>query len=238
MGYTRSTFNPETYIRRGQTTKQMHFSCLGVLCVIIPKITGYSQFSLIRPTPTGPTEFLYIDPAGVILMQSLNDTSATTIALLIDHNVQVPAKFTDKVTKQKIDAETNPQVHAKRNALHHLTHSDFMATGQSSIMDTEVTQEERERLARPPQSNPEGENQRRVRNANSWERKAKANRRLLKNAKANGIDTDAGAVTTGEECPSGNLSLWHWLPASDLHSWPTSSVTSLSQLIFGGSLPT
>ena len=70
------------------------------------------------------------------------------------------------------------------------------------------------------------------------ERKAKANRRLLKNAKANGIDTDAGAVTTGEECPSGNLSLWHWLPASDLHSWPTSSVTSLSQFIFGGSLPT
>ena len=35
-------------------------------------------------------------------------------------------------------------------------------------MDTEVTQEERESLARPPQSNPEGENQRRVRNANSW----------------------------------------------------------------------
>ena len=70
MGYTRSTFNPETDIKRGQTTKQMHFSCLGVLCEIIPKITGYSQFSLIRPTPTGPTEFLYIDPVGVILMQS------------------------------------------------------------------------------------------------------------------------------------------------------------------------
>ena len=80
MGYTRSTFNPETYIKRGQTTKQMHFSCLGVLCEIIPKITGYSQFALIRPTPTGPTEFLYIDPVGVILMQSLKDTSATTIA--------------------------------------------------------------------------------------------------------------------------------------------------------------
>ena len=124
MGYTRSTFNPETYIKRGQTTKQMHVSCLGVLCEIIPKITGYSQFSLIRPAPTGPTEFL--TPVGVILMQSLRDKSATTIALLIDHDVQVPAKFTDKVTKPKIDAETNPQVHAKRNALHHLTHSDFI----------------------------------------------------------------------------------------------------------------
>ena len=59
------------------------------------------------------------------------------------------------------------------------------------------------------------------------ERKAKAHRRLLKNAKANGIDADVGAVTTGEG-PSGNLSLWHGLPASDLHSWPTSSVTSVS----------
>ena len=100
MGYTRSTFNPETYIRRGQTTKQMHCSCLGVLNEIIPKITGYSTFSLIRPAPTGPTEFLYIDPVGVILMQSLKDSSADTIALLIDHDVQVPAKFTDKVIKR------------------------------------------------------------------------------------------------------------------------------------------
>ena len=44
-----------------------------------------------------------------------------------------------------------------------------MATGQTSIMDTEVTQEQRERVARPPQPNPEGEGQRRApRNANSW----------------------------------------------------------------------
>ena len=139
MGYTRSTFNPETYIRRGQTTKQMHFSCLGVLNDIIPKITGYSTLSLIRPAPTGPTEFLYIDPVGVILMQSLKDSSADTIALLIDHDVQVPAKFTDKVIKRKIDSETNPQIHVKRNALHHLRHSDFMNPGQTSIMDMEVT---------------------------------------------------------------------------------------------------
>ena len=159
MGYTRNKVNPETYISRGQSTKQMHFSCLGVLCEIIPKITGYSQFSLIRPAPTGPTEFLYIDPVGVILMQSLKDASANTIVPLIDHNVQVPAKFTDKVVKRKIDSETNPQVHAKRDALQHLRHSDFMATGQTSIMDSEVTQEQRERVARPPQPNPEGEGQ-------------------------------------------------------------------------------
>ena len=35
MGYTRSTFNPETY--RGQSAKHMHCSCLGVLCEIIRK---------------------------------------------------------------------------------------------------------------------------------------------------------------------------------------------------------
>ena len=169
MGYTRSTFNPETYVNRGQSAKQMQYSCLGVLCEIIPKITGYTQFSLIRPAPTGPTEFLYIDPVGVILTQSLRDTSANTVALPIDHNVQVPAKFTDKVVKRKIDSETNPQVHAKRDALHLLRQSDFMAAGQTSIMDTEVTQEQRERVARPSQPNPEREGQRRaVRNANSW----------------------------------------------------------------------
>eukprot|EP00439_Symbiodinium_sp_Y106_P077955 s920_g16.t2 len=169
MGYTRSTFNPETYVNRGQSAKQMQYSCLGVLCEIIPKITGYTQFSLIRPAPTGPTEFLYIDPVGVILTQSLRDTSANTVALPIDHNVQVPAKFTDKVVKRKIDSETNPQVHAKRDDLHLLRQSDFMAAGQTSIMDTEVTQEQRERVARPSQPNPEREGQRRaVRNANSW----------------------------------------------------------------------
>ena len=134
-----------------------------------PQITGYTQFSLIRPAPTGPTEFLYIDPVGVILMQSLKDTSATTTALLIDHKRPGRAKFTDKVVKRKIDSETNPQVHAKRNALQHLRHSDFMATGKTSIMDTEVTQEQRERVARPSQPNPESEGQRRApRNANSW----------------------------------------------------------------------
>ena len=102
-------------------------------------------------------------------MQSLKDTSATTTALLIDHKRPGRAKFTDKVVKRKIDSETNPQVHAKRNALHRLRRPDFMATGQTSIMDTEVTQEQRERVARPSQPNPESEGQRRaVRNANSW----------------------------------------------------------------------
>ena len=64
MGYSRDTFNPETYIKRGQSTKEMHLSCLCVLSEIIPKLRGYESFSLIRPPPTGPTEFLCIHPVG------------------------------------------------------------------------------------------------------------------------------------------------------------------------------
>ena len=45
MGYSRDTFNPETYINRGQTTKEMRYSCLCSLSEIIPKLTGYTSFS-------------------------------------------------------------------------------------------------------------------------------------------------------------------------------------------------
>ena len=149
MGYSRDTFNPETYIKRGQSTKEMHLSCLCVLSEIIPKLTGYESFSLIRPPPTEPTEFLNIDPVGIVMMQSLKDASADTIALLIDHNIQVPAKMTDKVVKRKIDKEKNPQAHKGRQALKHPTPADYMAAGQTSIMDASITPEQRERLGRP-----------------------------------------------------------------------------------------
>eukprot|EP00439_Symbiodinium_sp_Y106_P080074 s2620_g18.t2 len=178
-GYNRATFNPATYLNRGQDEKQMHYrqdekqmhySCLGVLSDLIPRITGYVQFSLIRPAPAGKVEFLYIDPVGVLLMQSMKDNTAVTTALLIDHNIQVPARFIDRLNKRKIDAEQNPQ-HRKHRALHHLDARDYLSAGQTSIMYTEVTQEERERVSRPshpkaPPSHREG--QRRIpRNANA-----------------------------------------------------------------------
>ena len=40
---------------------------------------------------------------GIVLTQSIKDTSADTVALLIDRNIQVPAKFTDRVTRRKVD---------------------------------------------------------------------------------------------------------------------------------------
>ena len=38
-------------------------------------------------------------------MQSLNDNSAVRTALLVDHNIQVPAKFINRLNKRKIDAK-------------------------------------------------------------------------------------------------------------------------------------
>eukprot|EP00439_Symbiodinium_sp_Y106_P022887 s4429_g2.t2 len=133
LGYSRQSFNPQTYIDRGQGPKEMHFSCLGLLNELIPKVTGYTMYSLIRPAPSRPTAYLYIDPVGVVLIMSLRETSADTLAFLVDHDVQVPAKFVDKITKRKIDAETNPQHHTKRVALKHLDHADYMGEGQQSL---------------------------------------------------------------------------------------------------------
>eukprot|EP00439_Symbiodinium_sp_Y106_P018675 s8961_g2.t1 len=112
MEYSREAFNPKTYYDRDQETNVMHYSWLHILSKITPKLTGYAAFSLIRPPPNGPTEYLYIDPVGIVLTQSIKDTSADTMALLIDHNIQVPAKFTDRVTRRKVDKEKNPQAHA------------------------------------------------------------------------------------------------------------------------------
>ena len=142
----RQSFNPQTYIDRGQGPKEMHFSCLGLLNEHIPKVTGYTMYSLIRPAPNRPTAYLYIDPVGVVLIMSLRETSADTLGFLVDHDVQVP----------KIDAETNPRHHTKRVALKHLDHADFMGEGQQTIMDTTVTPEERARVTRPehPKSAP------------------------------------------------------------------------------------
>ena len=83
------------------------------------------MYSLIRPAPSRPTAYLYIDPVGVVLIMSLRETRRSY--------VQVPAKFVDKITKRKIDAETNPQHHTKRVALKHLDHADYMGEGQQSL---------------------------------------------------------------------------------------------------------
>eukprot|EP00439_Symbiodinium_sp_Y106_P003378 s8575_g1.t1 len=87
MGYSRETFDPTTYFKRNQSPTE------------IPKVTGYGRCFLIRPPPTGPTEFLHIDPVGIMLTRGFKDTSADTIALLIDRNIQFPARYSDKASE-------------------------------------------------------------------------------------------------------------------------------------------
>ena len=87
---------------------------------LIPRITGYVQFSLDSTSAnwekwSSCTSILW----GCFSCRVMKDNSAMTTALLIDHNIQVPARFIDRLNKRKIDAEQNPQ-HHKHRALHHL----------------------------------------------------------------------------------------------------------------------
>ena len=144
---------------------------------IIPKVTGYTMYSLIRPAPNRATAYLYIDPVGCVLVQSMRETSAIHLGFLIDHEIQVPAKFVEKISKRKIDAESNPQHHTKRIALHHFAPGQFLSEGQQSIMNTAVTQEERDRVTRPahPEAAPSSshDDRNRTRNVNNWMDKGK-----------------------------------------------------------------
>ena len=179
LGYSRQAFNPATYKSRGQTPKDMHYCLLGLLNEIIPKVTGYTLYSLIRPATTRPTGYLYIDPVGCVLVQSLKETSALHLGFLIDHDIQCPAKFVEKINKRKVEAEYNHQQHAKRMALEHFTPGEFLDPGQQSIMNAEVTQEDRARYSRharsdaAPASSSHGDRNRNPSNVNNWMDKGK-----------------------------------------------------------------
>ena len=109
---------------------------------------------------------------------SLKETPANHLGFLIDHDIQVPAKFVEKISKGKIEAEVNPQHHSKRIALHHFNPGEFLDEGQQSIMNTAVTQEERDRFTRPahPEAAPWSSHEdrhRNPRNVNNWMDKGK-----------------------------------------------------------------
>ncbi|CAE7309877.1 unnamed protein product [Symbiodinium sp. CCMP2592] len=107
LNYSRKGFDPSTYLNTNSNQrvelKQMHYVCVcvGVLSDIIPKLTGYQLFSLIRPAPSGPVGFLFIDPVGVMANVSLGDVSVTTIGMLIDSDTPVPRKYLDKFIKNR-----------------------------------------------------------------------------------------------------------------------------------------
>ena len=116
---------------------------------------------------------------GCVLVQSPKETSAIHLGFLIDHDIQCPAKFVEKINKRKVEAEYNPQQHAKRMALEHFTPGEFLDPGQQSIMNAEVTQEDRDRYSRharsdaAPASSSHGDRNRNPSNVNNWMDKGK-----------------------------------------------------------------
>ena len=85
-----------------------------------------------------------------------------------------------------MDKEKNPQAHVARPALQHVLPSDYLTAGQTSIMDQGITQEQRERVARPMLT------------------RAKVNPRLPKNVSKNVVVSGAG-----------NMTIDLWLPFCD-----------------------
>ena len=72
-----------------------------------------------------------------------------------------------------MDKEKNPQAHVARPAFQHILPSDYLTAGQTSITDQGITQEQRERVARPSNvkgpasSSSQGDNRRVTWNANT-----------------------------------------------------------------------
>ena len=131
MGMSRDTFNPATYIKKGQTTQQMHYSCYSVLTELIAKVTGDKMFSVLREPPNRAVDYLHIDPVGVLMMNNVNTTAVTTIEMIVNYSIQLPARFTEKLTKSH--ATARPARHTQ--ALHHLSVADYLVLGQTSIRD-------------------------------------------------------------------------------------------------------
>eukprot|EP00439_Symbiodinium_sp_Y106_P058515 s2536_g8.t1 len=81
--------------------------------------------------------------------------------------------------QEEVDQEKNPQAHVARPALQHILPSDYLNAGQTSIMDQGITQEHRERVARPSNvkgpasASSQGDNRRVTWNANTYVDKAK-----------------------------------------------------------------
>ena len=138
MGYSREAFNPKTYHDRDQLTKEMRYSCLFVLREIIPKPTVCDVF--LDSSSTNWSDKLPVHCSRGHRPHA-EYHGHVTIALLIDHNIQVPARFTDRVIRRKVDQEKNPQAHVVRPALQHIRPSDYLTAGQTSIMDQGITQE-------------------------------------------------------------------------------------------------
>ena len=151
LGYQRYHFDASYHYARAFDTKEVHWRCLQVLNEVLPRVTGCTSFAmLVDPRHASiNSSFLNLDMVGTTLITHIDECSATTIAFFIDHDIRVPAKYVDKLTKSRVDRLSNPN--ASVNALRHITLSEHVEPGRQSVMDAPVTTEERQRVDRPPQ---------------------------------------------------------------------------------------
>eukprot|EP00439_Symbiodinium_sp_Y106_P062855 s5665_g9.t1 len=69
------------------------------------------------------------------------------MALIIDHNIQMPAKFVDKLARNRRQQQ-NPQPR-QQQVIQHLITADYMNTGQTSVRDQPLPEKELARITRP-----------------------------------------------------------------------------------------
>ena len=96
------------------------------------------MFAMLRPPPQGELEFLYIDQVGVMMIDGKTVTSTTTIAMLFNYDIRIPARFTEKLTKSR--AEPRPSRHPQ--ALDHIGPADYLDPNQVGVRDKPLTAEE------------------------------------------------------------------------------------------------
>ena len=82
----------------------MHASCYDILQNLVAKVTGKSMFAMLKQPPTGFYAYLYVDPVGVMIVTGLTFTTTTTIDLLVNYDIRIPATYTAKLTKSRLKA--------------------------------------------------------------------------------------------------------------------------------------
>ena len=105
------------------------------------------MFAMLRQPTTEPHDFLYIDPVAVMMLNGLSSTAVTTIELLVNYDIMIPAKFTAKLTYSRLDTRRSRHP----IAVNHVPAAEYTDPGQLGVRDRPVTEEERAR------QNPKGD---------------------------------------------------------------------------------
>ena len=137
IGY--AIFNPSTYLElRHHTTQEMHASCYDILQNLVAKVTSKSMLTMLNQPPTGSHGYLYTDPVAVMMITGLSATTTTTIELLVNYDILIPARYTPKLTKPHLDNQRGQHP----TALRHLQPGEYLVPAQLAVRDRPVSEEE------------------------------------------------------------------------------------------------